>query len=99
MVKRKPTSSRMEVWMKVRDRKKMARLMVIQEATQEDLMRAAGWNSHSIVGRILRGQVTTVTPERAIRIANFLHVPVDDLFTTVVSSPTGQHVSTKSRVA
>ena len=85
--------------MQVRDCKKLRRLMVIQEVTQEDLMRAAGWNSHSIVGRILRGQVTTVTPERAIRIANFLQVPVDDLFATRVSSSPSHPGPHKGRVA
>jgi transcriptional regulator with XRE-family HTH domain len=85
--------------MQVRDRKKIARLMVIQDATQVDVAGAAGWNSHSIVGRILRGEVTTVTPERAIRIANFFQVPVDDLFVTRVSTQTSHPVASKGRVA
>lgn len=85
--------------MQVKDRKKIARLMVIQEATQEDVQRAAGWKSHSIVGRILRGEVTTVTPERAVAIADFFQVPLDDLFITRVSTPASQSVPSKGRVA
>lgn len=80
-----------EVWMQVRDRKKLARLMVIQEVTWKALASAAGWKSHSIVGRLLNGEVTTVTPEKAVRIANHLQVPVDDLFTTRVSSSASQN--------
>ena len=85
--------------MQVKDRKKMARLMVIQEATQEDVQRAAGWKSHSIVGRILRGEVTTVTPERAVAIADFLRVPLDDLFVTRVSTHASQSGASKANVA
>lgn len=83
--------------MQVRDRKKLGRLMVIQEVTWKELAVAAGWGpkSHSIVGRILSGKVTTVTPERAIRIANHLKVPVDDLFATRLSSDARQPAKSK----
>lgn len=75
-----------ELWMQVRDRKKLATILAIQEKTHRDVAHAAGWKSHSIVGRIIRGEVTTVEPERALRIAEYLGVPVDDLFIVRVTT-------------
>lgn len=77
--------------MYLRDAKKLARLMVVQEVTQRQVAAAAGWSSHSYLGRLLRGEVHTLTPEAALRIANFLQVPIDDLFATRVSSNTGRN--------
>lgn len=79
-----------ELWMQVRDHKKLARLMVVQEVSHRDLQKAVGWGSHSIVGRLVRGQLKSVTTEKALRIAEFLQVPVDDLFATRVSSNSGR---------
>jgi hypothetical protein len=41
------------------------------------------------VTRILRGEIKTVTPERAARIARFFGVGVDDLFVARLSSDAG----------
>lgn len=79
-----------EVYMEVRDRKKLARLMIVQEETQRSLSQAAGWRSHSYLGRLLRGQVKTLDTDAALRIAHKLRVPVDDLFITRVDSNPGQ---------
>lgn len=79
-----------ELWMKIRSHKRLARLMVVQEVTHRQVAAAAGWRSHSIVGRMVRGEVATIEPERALRIANFLQTPVDDLFVTQVSSISAQ---------
>lgn len=76
--------------MQLKDRKQLAKLMVIQGASQREVARAAGWRSHSYLGRLLRGQVNTLEPEHALRIANFFGVGVDDLFLTRVSGGTGQ---------
>ena len=78
--------------MQLLDRKKLARLMVIQEVTQRELSTAAGWKSHSYLGRLLRGQVNTLELEPAVRIANHLRVGVDDLFLTRTSSNTVRNV-------
>ncbi|HET6916078.1 MAG TPA: helix-turn-helix transcriptional regulator [Acidimicrobiales bacterium] len=75
-------SSLGEVWMQVRDHKKLARLAVIQELTHRDIAAACGWKAHSYVGRILRGDVKTVDPEAAVRIAHLFGVAVDDIFLT-----------------
>lgn len=77
---------RMEIWMHLLDRKKLAKLMVIQGISQRDLAEAAGWRSHSYLGRLLRGEVTTLDAEPACRIAAKLGVGVDDLFLVRSSS-------------
>lgn len=77
--------------MQLRDRKKLARLMVIQGISQRKLAQAAGWESHTFLGRLLRGQVTTCKPEAAVRIAQTLGVPVDDLFLTRMSPDRGHN--------
>lgn len=69
-----------EVYMQLRDRKKLARLMIVQEISQRELASAAGWKSHSYLGRLLRGEVKTLGTDPALRIAHKLMVPVDDLF-------------------
>lgn len=74
----------------LKDRKQLAKLMVIQGASQRQVATAAGWSSHSYLGKLLRGAATTLEPEPAIRIANFFGVGVDDLFLARVSSGTGQ---------
>ncbi len=74
--------------MRLTDRKKLARLMIVQEVTQRELAAAAGWRSHSYLGRLLRGDVDTLEVEPAVRIAQYLGVGTDDLFLTRVSSDT-----------
>lgn len=87
-----------EIFMVLRDRKRLATLMVIQEVSQRDLAKAAGWSSHSYVGRLLRGEVKTLEPEPALRIANHLRVAVDDLFLVKVTSVSGRLDPVKEKV-
>jgi transcriptional regulator with XRE-family HTH domain len=54
--------------------------MVVSDVSQRRLAMAAGYKSHSYMGRILRGEVDTLAPEAALRIARFLQVGVDFLF-------------------
>lgn len=84
-----------EVWMEVKDPRTIAKLMVIQGVSQRTLARKAGYKSHAYMGRILRGEVKTLDPEAAVRIAKFLGVGVDDLFLVRVSSKTGRNGTTK----
>lgn len=77
------------------DRKKLAKLMAIQDVTHRQLATAAGWESHSYVGRLLSGEVNTLKPDKALRIAKFLGVGVDDLFMTKVSNNSGHRDQTK----
>ena len=62
------------------DRRKLAKLMVVQGISQRELAQAAGWRSHSYLGRLLRGEVTTLDPDPALRICDALDVAVSDLF-------------------
>jgi transcriptional regulator with XRE-family HTH domain len=78
--------------MQVRDHRKLARLAIIQEASHRAIAEAVGWKAHSYVGRILRGEVKTVDPEAAVRIAHFFGVAVDDLFLTKSSKNPGRTV-------
>jgi transcriptional regulator with XRE-family HTH domain len=64
----------------LKDRKVLAKLMVLDGVTQRELAAAAGWTSHSYLGRLLRGEARGIEPEPARRIAERLGVRVADLF-------------------
>jgi transcriptional regulator with XRE-family HTH domain len=70
--------------MELRDRKRLQRLMVVQDVSQRELAAAAGWKAHSYVTRICRGEIKNISPEPALRIAKYLGVGVEDLFLTKV---------------
>lgn len=76
--------------MQVRDLKRLQTLAYIQEASHRDIAEAVGWKAHSYVGRLMRGQVTTVTPDAAVRIAHFFGVAIEDLFVTRSSKNPGR---------
>lgn len=78
------------IWMELRDRKKLARLMIVQGVSQRELARAAGWKSHSYVARLIKGEAKTLETTPALRIAHFLQVGVEDLFLTKVADSHGQ---------
>lgn len=71
-------------------RKRLLKLMLIQGVSQRDLATALGWESHTYLGRVLRGKVKTVTPEVAARLAHFFEVGMDDLFVAESSSGSRQ---------
>lgn len=77
--------------MRVIDPKKIKKLMVIQDVSYRDMAEAVGYQSHAYIGRILRGEITTVTPDRAARMARFLGVGIDDLFVPRLSTDTGRN--------
>ncbi|MGP5162598.1 helix-turn-helix domain-containing protein [Arthrobacter rhombi] len=80
-----------DLWMELRDRKRLQRLMIVQEVSNRRLATAAGWKSHSYMNRLVNGQAKTLEPEPALRIAKFLGVGVEDLFLTRVEDSTGRH--------
>ena len=91
-----PASQRLgELYMVLIDRKKLAKLMIVQEVTQRELATAIGWRSHSYLGRLLRGEKNSLDPDAALRIAHFLGVGADDLFLTKVSGENGRSTRTK----
>lgn len=88
-----------EVYMLLTNRKRLARLIEIQEVSKRSVARAAGWKSHSYLLRLLAGTATTVEPEHAVKIATFLGVDVSDLFTPKVSGSAGRSVRTSRSAA
>lgn len=78
--------------MRVHDLKRLKTLMVVQEVSARQLADAIGYSSHSYVTRILRGEITTVTPEKAARIARFFGVDIGDIFVPRLSTDTGRDV-------
>lgn len=85
--------------MELRDRKKLARLMVVQEVSQRELAAAAGWKSHSYLGRLMRGDVKTLETDPALRIAHYLQVGVEDLFLTKVDDISGRESGVNGHAA
>ena len=76
--------------MYLQDRKKLAKLMVIQDVSVRKMSRAAGWKSHTYLQRLINGQANTLRTEPALLIAHTLGVPVDDLFLTRTDTPSVQ---------
>lgn len=81
---------RFEVYMLLKDRKRLARLIEIQEVSKRSVARAAGWKSHTYLLRLLSGQERSLEPEHAVKIATYLHVDVADLFVPKVTSGASQ---------
>lgn len=73
--------------MRVHNLKGLRTLMVVRDISQRRLALAAGYRSHSYMGRILRGEVNTLADEAALRIARFLQVDTEFLFVPSSSSP------------
>ncbi|UZF57668.1 helix-turn-helix domain-containing protein [Gordonia polyisoprenivorans] len=88
-----------ELYMILKDRKKLASILIVQDISQRELARAAGWRSHSYMQRLLKGEARTVDAEAAVRISHRLGLPLEHLFLTVVSEKGGQDVHTDGRVA
>lgn len=74
------------------DPKKLRKAMLIDGISQRELAAAAGWGSHSYLGRLLRGEVRTLDPGAAVRIAKRLDVPVESLFVARSSTDTSHGV-------
>lgn len=85
--------------MQLLDRKRLAKLMAIQGVSQRELAHGIGWSSHTYLGRLLAGKVTTLDPDAAVRIAEFLQVGVDDLFMARSSTHPGRNVKRGGRAA
>lgn len=85
--------------MQLLDRKRLAKLMAIQDVSQRELASAIGWQSHSYLGRLLRGEVSTLDTDAGVRIAEYLQVGVDDLFMPRSSTHPGRLVKTGKRGA
>lgn len=85
--------------MLLKDRKQLAKLMVIQGVSARQLAKVAGWKSHSYMNRLLAGKVRSLSPDPALRIANYLGVGVDDLFLVRIYSDAARDVQQERRSA
>jgi hypothetical protein len=65
-------------------RKRLARLLVIQEISHRQLAGACGWKSHGMVGHLIAGRRVGVEKDAALVIAKVLGVDVSDLFLTEI---------------
>lgn len=84
--------------MKLIHRKRLLKLMTINDTSQRALAQAAGYRSHAYLGKLLRGEVDTLEPEAALRIARYFKVGVDDLFVPRLSTDnerSAEHRATK----
>lgn len=86
-----------EVWMRLHDRKRLAKIMAIQGVSARQLSGAVGYRSHAYITRLLRGEIANLPAERAARVALYLGVGVDDLFMPEGSS--GARRNDKERLA
>ncbi len=66
--------------MRLHNLKGLRTLMVVHDVSQRRLALAAGYRSHAYMGRLLRGEVNTLEPQAALRIARFLQVDMSFLF-------------------
>ncbi len=66
--------------MRLHNLKGLRTLMVVRAVSQRRLASAAGYRSHAYMGRLLRGEVDTLEPTAALRIARFLQVDASFLF-------------------
>jgi hypothetical protein len=76
--------------MRLHNLKGLRTLMVVQDVSQRRLALAAGYKSHAYMGRLLRGEVDTLEPEAALRIARFLEVDAGFLFASRLSIDSAQ---------
>ena len=72
--------------MELIDRDKLVRRMTKMGVSQRELARAAGWKSHTYMRRLINGEARTLNTDPALRIAHYLHLDVDDLFVTRVTT-------------
>lgn len=82
--------------MELKDREFLAELMETHNLSTRELSRFAGWRSHTYLQRLLRGEVSTLKTDPAMRIAYRLQVPVHRLFVTRVSGETA-HAGNEQR--
>lgn len=86
-----------ELWMELIDRKRLAKLMAIQEVSPAALAKAAGWNSKTSVTRLLSGEYNGIKDaDKCARIAKRLGVGIDDLFLTKISSHGGDNLQSRA---
>jgi transcriptional regulator with XRE-family HTH domain len=77
--------------MQIKDRDLLAALMASKKLSGRALAKQVGWKSHTYLQRLLRGEVNTLDPDRAIIIAHYLGVPLELLFVPRVDRNSEQY--------
>lgn len=85
-----------ELYMQVKDADLLKRLMETKGVSAREVSRAMGWRSHTYLNRVLAGEVHTVKPDVAVKIAYLLQIPVDLVFVPRVSGDTRRFERRKS---
>lgn len=85
--------------MELVDLKLLRTLMRSHRVSQRQLAVVAGYKSHAYMGRLLRGEVRTLEPTPAARIAHYFDVELDDLFRPRSSTNQVQNDPRRRRVA
>lgn len=82
------TIPRRAVWMKLhpQGRQRLRGALMLRGMTHRQFASAIGWKSHGMVGQLLAGTRTSVSPESAVVMSKVLGIPVHDLFLTEVST-------------
>lgn len=63
-------------------RELLKELMQVRKDSFRTVARAAGWNSHSFLHRLLEGTATSVSPQSAVLLAKHFAMPVHRFFVT-----------------
>ena len=82
--------------MRLHNRKLLLKLMAIQGVSTRALALAIGYKSHAHLACVLRGEISTLPVDRAVRIAHYFQIGVDDLFMVTSSSGTGDNLKRAS---
>lgn len=80
-------------------RKRLARLMIVQDVSHRELARVAGWKSHTMIHQLINGQRSSCKTDPANAIAKYLGVEVSDIFLTQLSSDAQQLKRDKASAA
>lgn len=83
-------TKKFEVYMLIHNRRRLARLIQIQGVSKRAVARAAGWDSHTYLLRLLNGKANTCKPDAAVKIAAFLGFDINDVFVSRTTSDTGR---------
>lgn len=84
--------------MKLRDPRVLAKLMAIQGVSYRRLAHEVGYPNHSVVRRLVTGQLHSVADDKAAKMAAVFDVAVDALFLSEPSTKTA-HISHKKEAA
>lgn len=79
--------------MQLKSPEKLKGYLLIQELTHRELAVGAGLKYHTLVGKLVRGQVKTAKPEVAARICLYLGIGIDDLWVAKSSGEARQAVA------